>query len=412
MRSCAMRAASSWIGGSALVEVLRPLRSFFGLKPVLVASQLDEPAFLEELLENSRHVSAQPLAVGREILDEEVGDQRGCRAEAGVADAFVRKLADQEDERADARLELAVGRSVIEPADELVDLLEQDAALQHARRTLIVKTKSAPMTCADRLVGDAARGLVDDLQLRAQHAGLAGLVDRAQRALPEAPAGRKQRIVGDEAGLSAAVGSSRVPPRCWSISPLYLVERRLERRRRPPASCAERPGGRRSRRPCRRARPCTAKRSISFCSVGVRGERACPVATTSTWLSNRAEQPSTRCWTCSAFSLSSPMYCCISSRTTSVSGSFPSVVALQAEHVLEDVEHLVVADVLDDRELRLQRLAHLGRRVAERCARVDQRLGERGRDVEVAKLVVEGLAGRLDCRRERGRRGPRSSSRA
>ena len=119
-------------GRSALVEVLRPLRSFFCLKPVLVTSQLDEPSLFEELLENARHFPAQPLAVGREILDEEVGDHRGCRAEARVADAFVRELADEEDDRAYARLELAIGRPVVEPSDELVELLQEDAALQHA----------------------------------------------------------------------------------------------------------------------------------------------------------------------------------------------------------------------------------------------------------------------------------------
>ena len=88
-------------GSSALVEVLRPLSSFFGLEPVLVTSQLDEPSLFEELLENTRHFPAQPLAVGREVLDEQVGDHRGCRSESRVADAFVRELADQEDERAE-----------------------------------------------------------------------------------------------------------------------------------------------------------------------------------------------------------------------------------------------------------------------------------------------------------------------
>ena len=133
LRSCDIRAASSWIGSSALVEVLRPLGAFFGLKPELV-TELHDPTFLDELLENARNVLAQPLAVGREVLDEQVGDHRRCRADARVADAVVRQLRDEEDERADARLELAVGRAVIEAPDELVDLLQQHAALQHARR--------------------------------------------------------------------------------------------------------------------------------------------------------------------------------------------------------------------------------------------------------------------------------------
>ena len=43
-----------------------------------------------------------------------------------------------------------------------------------------------------------------------------------------------------------------------------------------------------------------------------------------------------------ALALSSSMYCCISSRTTRVSGSLPFDVALQPQDFLHDVEHLVV----------------------------------------------------------------------
>ena len=65
---------------------------------------------------------------------------------------------------------------------------------------------------------------------------------------------------------------------------------------------------------------------MSFCSVGVAVSALWPVATNRIWLLNRAEQPSTMFWTASAFWLSSPMYCCISSSTTRVRGSLPSVV--------------------------------------------------------------------------------------
>ena len=67
----------------------------------------------------------------------------------------------------------------------------------------------------------------------------------------------------------------------------------------------------------------------------------------------------------------------------------PSVVALQPQHLLEHVEHLVVADVIDRRELRLQCGADSGRRRAECGAGVDERLREHRRDVEIAQFVVE-----------------------
>ena len=66
--------------------------------------------------------------------------------------------------------------SVRKAADELVDLLEQHAALQHAGGLFVVEKVGAD-DVADRMLSDVRRGLVDDPQLRAQHAGLARLVD-------------------------------------------------------------------------------------------------------------------------------------------------------------------------------------------------------------------------------------------
>ena len=150
-------------------------------------------------------------------------------------------------------LQLAIGGSVVEAADELVDLLEEDAALEHAGR-LGAEHEVAADDRAERLVGDAARRFVDDLQLGAQHAGLAGLVDGAQCSFPEASAGRQKRVVRHDGrpcprlwlrcGYRRAVGRSRRTP-CRASS----------RCRRPcRASCAARPCGRRSRRRCRTGR--------------------------------------------------------------------------------------------------------------------------------------------------------------
>ena len=83
--------------------------------------------------------------------------------------------------------------------------------------------------------------------------------------------------------------------------------------------------------------------------------------------------------TASALSLSSPMYCCISSRTTRVSGSFPGECGLETEDVVHDVEHLVVGDVLRGRrELRLEQLAHVLDGVTQRGVGVEERLRDHG----------------------------------
>ena len=68
------------------------------------------------------------------------------------------------------------------------------------------------------------------LQLRPQHAGLAGAVDRPQRELPEAPAGRQQRVVGDEVVLVGRLGRELRAAEVPVDLTADRVERRLERR--------------------------------------------------------------------------------------------------------------------------------------------------------------------------------------
>ena len=293
-----MRAASSRIDGAALVEVLGPLGAFFGLEPELVA-ELHDAALVDELVEDSG-TSLRSLAPSSARSSTRRSARTGAVARTPVSPTP--SCGSCEIRKTSARcsgLQLAVGGAVVESADELVDLLEQHAALQHAGR-LGTEHEVAADDRAERLVGDAARGLVDDLQLGAQHPGLAGLVDGAQRSLPEAPAGRQQRVVGHEVGLVRApwlrggcrrgAGRSRRDTLSSVVSMSATLSgflRSTTLRTTVSTSVSD-------------SATVTENRSMSFCSVGFAVSAAWPVATTSTWLPNRAEQPSTMICTCSA----------------------------------------------------------------------------------------------------------------
>src|SRR5262249_31186549 len=83
------------------------------------------------------------------------------------------------------------GLSRPHPADELAELVEEDAAWEHAGGLFVVyEVASDDMT--DRLGGNARCRLMTDSELRAKHPRLAGSVDRSQRPFPEtATCGKK-----------------------------------------------------------------------------------------------------------------------------------------------------------------------------------------------------------------------------
>ena len=137
LRSATYAQRRSRIDGAPLVELLGPLGAFVGLEPELVA-ELHDPALARRAPPCTRGTSLRSLrSVGGQVLDEKVGDDRRGRSHARVADAVVRELRDQEHQRACSRLELTVGGSVVESSDELVDLLQEHAALEHAGATPI-----------------------------------------------------------------------------------------------------------------------------------------------------------------------------------------------------------------------------------------------------------------------------------
>ena len=265
-------------GGEAAAVVLLPLGALLGLEPVLVVDA-HEPALGHELVEQLGDALAELGAVVGEVLDEEVGEERGGGPQPGLAaDGAARDLGDEEDQRADPGLQLAVGALGAQAADELVDLLEQHAALQHARRLLLVDEVAAD-DVADRIARRRrAAASWTILQLGAQHAGLAGAVDRAQGQLPEAAAGGQQRVVGDEVrlvgGLGRELGAAEVP----SISPLTASSVALSA-----GTCSGFLRSTTSRTTVStsvsESATWTAKRSVSFWSVGVAVSALWPVAT-------------------------------------------------------------------------------------------------------------------------------------
>ena len=119
-------------GGEPAPVVLLPLGALFGLEPVLVVDA-HEPALGDERVEQLGHALAELGAVVGEVLDEEVGEERRGGAQPGLAaERAAGNLRDQEDRARRSGPSARRRRPRSQAADELVDLLEQHAALQHA----------------------------------------------------------------------------------------------------------------------------------------------------------------------------------------------------------------------------------------------------------------------------------------
>ena len=180
-----------------VAELRFPVAALAGLQAVLPA-QLHQRAGGDQVVQERRQPAAQRRAVGRQVPHQQVGQRLRGGVHADVGPGLARELADQEDQRAQPRLEeVVVSAAGALPDDGLVQLAQQHAGLLQARR-LLVEQEVGRHHAAQRLAGGAADGIVDDAELGAELAGGAGAVDRAQRVLPEAPAHRQQRVVVDQ----------------------------------------------------------------------------------------------------------------------------------------------------------------------------------------------------------------------
>ena len=101
---------------------------------------------------------------------------------------------------------MAIGRAVILPYNSLVNFAEQYPGLEQVGGDL-PEQEVRWNHRADRLLGGATYGVVDDAQLRAELARGARAVNRAQRMLPEASTNRQQWVVLDQNRLVLATGS-------------------------------------------------------------------------------------------------------------------------------------------------------------------------------------------------------------
>ena len=180
-----------------VAELRFPVAALAGLQAELPA-ELQQRAGGDQLVQERRQPAAQRRAVGRQVPHQQVGQRLRGGVHADVGPGVTRELADQEDQRAQPRLEEVVGRAAgALPDDRLVQLAQQHAGLLQTGR-LFVEQEVGRHDAAERLAGGAADGVVDDAELGAELPGGAGAVDRAQRVLPEAPAHRQQRVVVDQ----------------------------------------------------------------------------------------------------------------------------------------------------------------------------------------------------------------------
>ena len=148
-------------------------------------------------------------AVVRQVGNQQVGQHLRSSADADVGHGLARELADQENQAAKPLGEPAVVGLVVEIADRLVDLAQQDAGSQQVRVKL-AEDEVRGDDGAERRLGRLPDGFMDDLELCAKLAGRAGHVHRAKHVLPEPPADRQQRVVvHDDIAVFRARGDAR-----------------------------------------------------------------------------------------------------------------------------------------------------------------------------------------------------------
>ena len=249
---------------------------------------------------------------------------------------------------------------------------------------------------ADGGVGHTGGGLVHDAQLGAEHAGLASTVDGAQRELPEAPSGRQQWVVGHEIGLVGRLGSELGAAEVLVDLAAHRVEGRLEDGY---------------------VFGLLAEHDLTDDGLHVGGAQPD--------LDGKAIEELLK----SRASTELVLTCCNDEKLTLIAvtaalheqlhvhGLGVVVVdvllhlvehdegerqlaagrRLETQHIVHDVEHLVVGDVLRRRrELRPQQISHVLHRAAESGVGVEERLGDQRRHVEIVDLLVERTPLRLD----------------
>ena len=177
---------------AAFAEFRLPGGPFGGLQTVF-AVHLHEHAVLLHGLEQSGELLPELGAAGDEIFAEQVGQMFRFGAHAEVGAVLPGQFVDQENQRANAAAQDAIGLGLLLLDDFLETLLHFTGA-HEVVGDLVVK-EIARHDRAQFGIGIGAAGFVNDAQLGAHLGGRAGRVHGVQHALPEAAPHGQQREV-------------------------------------------------------------------------------------------------------------------------------------------------------------------------------------------------------------------------
>src|SRR6266540_1253777 len=142
--------------GEAATVIPFPLCAFFGLEPVVLADA-HKATVGHQAVEQLWYPLTQPRPIIGEVFHEQVGQERRRRSQSCLpAYSARRNLGNEKNKGADTGSEFPVLASGTKSANELVNLLEHNPALEHVRRLFLVKEVGAH-DVADRLAGDMGR---------------------------------------------------------------------------------------------------------------------------------------------------------------------------------------------------------------------------------------------------------------
>ena len=180
--------------GLPVAELAIPVAAFAGLKTILVADQ-HQHALVAQLFELVFDLRPQFAVVGRQIVDQQVGEVILGGANADIGAGFALQLADQKDQAANALRDRPFGSA--DQDDALVDFAEQHTRIHHLWGERFEKFIGRHYR-TQRTFGDLRDRIMDDAQLRAELAARAGRIDLAEAVLPKPPPNRQQRIIIDD----------------------------------------------------------------------------------------------------------------------------------------------------------------------------------------------------------------------
>lgn len=167
--------------GSAFAKSAVPLGAGGGLDAVFVA-HLEQGALPRHVFQRVLYALAEEAGVGRDVVDQQVGQRARVGLDAEVPGALSGQLADQEGDAAQIAAERALARVVVQLGYARVDLVEQHAGVDQVGRQGGEEVAGGDDGSGVAL-GDSLQRVVKDAQLRPKLAVLAR--DGLEALLPE-----------------------------------------------------------------------------------------------------------------------------------------------------------------------------------------------------------------------------------